>query len=47
MKKDHVNNNLKEQYVIYDRKSTDDANNQKNSLIYQRQRNLEYVQREN
>jgi site-specific DNA recombinase len=36
----------KDQYIIYNRKSTDDANNQRNSLVYQRQRNLEYAQRE-
>src|SRR5712692_1016157 len=30
-------------YLIYNRKSTDDAENQRNSLIYQRQRNIEYA----
>ena len=34
-----------EQYVIADRKSTDDADNQKNSLAYQLLRNLEFVKR--
>ena len=30
-------------YLIYNRKSTDDTQNQKNSLSYQRQRNIEYA----
>lgn len=33
-------------YLIYNRKSTDDAENQKNSLAYQRQRNLAYAKQE-
>jgi site-specific DNA recombinase len=33
-------------YLIYNRKSTDDAENQKNSLAYQRLRNIEFAQRE-
>ncbi len=32
-----------ENYLIYNRKSTDDTQNQKNSLSYQRQRNMDYV----
>lgn len=40
--------NISEQiYLIYNRKSTDDADNQKNSLAYQRMRNLDYAHREN
>jgi DNA invertase Pin-like site-specific DNA recombinase len=31
------------QYLIYNRKSTDDAENQKNSLAYQRMRNIEFA----
>ena len=34
------------QYLIYNRKSTDDADNQKNSLAYQLMRNLEFAKRE-
>lgn len=33
----------KDAYLIYNRKSTDDAENQKNSLAYQRMRNVEYA----
>lgn len=33
-------------YLIYNRKSTDDAMNQKNSLIYQRQQNIVCGERE-
>ncbi|CAN5714629.1 hypothetical protein BH11PAT2_BH11PAT2_09070 [soil metagenome] len=33
-------------YLVYNRRSTDDALNQRNSLMYQRQRNLEYANRE-
>ncbi len=33
-------------YLIYNRRSTDDAVNQQNSLAYQRQRNVEYAARE-
>lgn len=33
------------EYLIYNRKSTDDTDNQRNSLAYQKQRNLEYAQR--
>jgi DNA invertase Pin-like site-specific DNA recombinase len=35
--------NTKSQYLIYNRKSTDDAENQKNSLQYQRMRNVEFA----
>jgi site-specific DNA recombinase len=38
--------NHNNEYLIYNRKSTDDAENQKNSLQYQRMRNLEFAQRE-
>ena len=31
------------EYLIYNRKSTDDAENQKNSLAYQRMRNLDFA----
>ena len=37
----------KDSYLIYNRKSTDDAENQKNSLVYQRQRNLDFIRRTN
>ena len=33
-------------YLIYNRKSTDDAESQKNSLAYQRQRNVAYAVQE-
>src|SRR5437868_14662299 len=33
-------------YVIYNRRSTDDAQNQKNSLQYQRMRSMELARRE-
>ncbi|HEV3245052.1 MAG TPA: recombinase family protein [Candidatus Paceibacterota bacterium] len=36
----------KDCYLIYNRKSTDDAESQKNSLGYQRMRNLEFAKRE-
>jgi site-specific DNA recombinase len=36
----------RECYLIYNRKSTDDADNQRNSLVYQRERNLDYAERE-
>jgi site-specific DNA recombinase len=35
------------QYLIYNRKSTDDADNQKNSLSYQLMRNIEFAKRNN
>lgn len=35
----------KDEYLIYNRKSTDDADSQRNSLAYQKQRNLEYAER--
>lgn len=34
-------------YLIYNRKSTDEANNQKNSISYQRNENLRFSMREN
>ena len=46
MKNNVLNNALSEEYLIYDRRSMDDADSQKNSLLYQRQRNLEYAKRE-
>lgn len=36
----------KDCYVIYNRRSTDDADNQKNSLVYQKNKNLEYARKE-
>ena len=45
MKKEIENTPLANQYLIYNRKSTDDADNQKNSLSYQLIRNLEFVKR--
>lgn len=39
--------NYKQCYLMYNRKSTDDAHNQRNSLIYQRQRNIDYADRQN
>jgi site-specific DNA recombinase len=41
-----LDDGFKEHYLIYNRKSTDDAENQRNSLAYQRQRNLEFAQRQ-
>jgi site-specific DNA recombinase len=46
MEEELLNNLFKDMYLLYDRKSTDDANNQKNSLLYQRHANLAYTQRE-
>ena len=34
---------FKDDYLVYDRRSTDDADNQRNSLSYQQQKNLEYA----
>ena len=46
MEKDEVIDlRFKDQYLVYNRKSTDDPENQKNSLIYQRFINLEYAER--
>jgi site-specific DNA recombinase len=45
MKKEIKNTPFANQYLIYNRKSTDDADNQKNSLSYQLIRNLEFVKR--
>ncbi|ANV99337.1 recombinase family protein [Bradyrhizobium icense] len=42
-----INDTFKHLYLIYNRKSTDDAENQRNSLVYQRQRNLEFAERQN
>jgi hypothetical protein len=33
-------------YIVYNRRSTDDADNQKNSLDYQKKKNLEYARKE-
>ncbi len=38
-----IGNEFADQYLIYNRKSTDDAINQQNSLAYQRKRNTEFV----
>ncbi|MDA9475073.1 hypothetical protein XI03_11295 [Bradyrhizobium sp. CCBAU 65884] len=42
-----ISDAYKQRYVIYNRKSTDDAENQRNSLTYQRQRNIEFATRQN
>lgn len=42
-----IGSEFKDDYLIYDRRSTDDAVNQKNSLVYQRQQNLAFSEREN
>ena len=42
-----IGNTFKDSYLIYNRRSTDDADNQRNSLMYQRQRNLEHVEHSN
>ena len=47
MKSKTDNKVFSDQYLVYNRKSTDDADNQKNSLSYQRQRNIEFGNREN
>lgn len=39
-----IKEQFKDGYVLYNRRSLDDAENQRNSLIYQRQRNVEYAQ---
>lgn len=38
-----LDGDFKDYYVIYNRKSTDDANNQRNSLAYQKKVNLSYA----
>ncbi|MBI5153468.1 MAG: recombinase family protein [Parcubacteria group bacterium] len=45
MKRKTQNKVFGDQYLIYNRKSTDDADNQKNSLSYQQMRNLEFATR--
>ncbi len=45
MKSKPKNSTSSSQYLVYNRKSTDDADNQKNSLSYQQMRNLEFAQR--
>ena len=45
MKSQSQNNPFKDQYLIYDRRSMDDADNQKNSLAYQQMKNLEFSYR--
>jgi DNA invertase Pin-like site-specific DNA recombinase len=47
MKNKIENQPYKDKYLIYNRKSTDDAENQKNSLIYQENANLSFSKREN
>ncbi|MCG3167156.1 MAG: hypothetical protein POELPBGB_02940 [Bacteroidia bacterium] len=44
--KDIQNGKFKEYYVIYNRKSTDEPENQKNSLHYQKTENLRFAERE-
>ena len=41
-----IQDQYKNQYLVYNRKSTDDADNQKNSLAYQRSRVNDYALRE-
>lgn len=41
--KDILSGKYKDRYLIYNRKSTDDGTNQKNSLSYQKTKNLEYL----
>ena len=41
-----IGDQFKDSYLIYNRRSTDDAENQRNSLVYQRQRNIDYSGRE-
>src|SRR3989338_6864436 len=41
-----IGDQFKDSYLIYNRRSTDDAENQRNSLVYQRQRNIDYAERE-
>lgn len=36
---------FRDRYLVYDRKSTDEPNNQKNSLKYQREENLKFAER--
>ncbi|MCJ9430738.1 recombinase family protein [Kordiimonas marina] len=36
---------FRDHYLVYDRKSTDEADNQKNSLAYQREENLKFAER--
>ncbi len=38
---------FRDRYLIYDRKSTDEADNQKNSLAYQREENFKFAERSN
>lgn len=38
---------FKNDYLIYNRKSTDDAESQKNSITYQREKNLEFAAKKN
>ena len=44
MKLENIGDQFKDSYLAYNRRSTDDANNQRNSLAYQRQRNIEYTE---
>lgn len=47
MKNKAENKPYKDKYLVYNRKSTDDAENQKNSLIYQENANLSFSKRDN
>lgn len=42
-----IEEQFKDGYLIYNRRSTDDADNQRYSLTHQRQRNIEYAHRNN
>ena len=42
-----IGDQFKDTYLLYNRRSTDDADNQRNSLVYQRQNNLSYVEYSN
>ena len=42
-----IGDDFKDKYIVYNRKSTDDADNQKNSIEYQEQENLRLASRDN
>src|SRR5947209_1605150 len=44
--KDVVSGKYRDYYLIYNRKSTDDINNQKNSIKYQKQENTRFAHKE-
>jgi len=45
MSKQNEKTLFSDQYLVYDRKSTDDPENQKNSLAYQQMRNVEFAKK--